>query len=89
MAFSFSLVTYSLDLDFVKIFIESFIKEISYRAERENTLVLRGRLSVTQSPTRIGSTIGGHLSFFFFFFVRNEDSKRMNRMLGIVIDGLG
>ena len=74
-------------------FIESFIKEISYRAERENTLVLRGRLSVTQSPTRIGSRIEGHLSLtlslFFFFFARNEDSKRMNRVLGSVIDGLG
>ena len=74
-------------------FIESFIKEISYRAERENTLVLRGRLSVTQSPTRIGSRIEGHLSLylslFFFFFARNEDSKRMNRVLGSVMDGLG
>lgn len=74
MAFSFSLVTYSLDLDFVKIFIESFIKEISYRAEGENILVLRGRLSVTQCPMRIGSTVEGHLSCFVFFFARNEDS---------------
>lgn len=43
---------------------------------------------MTQSPMRIGSTIEGHLSLFFFF-ARNEDSKRMNRVLGSFMARLG
>ena len=50
----FCLVTYSLDLVFVKCFIESFTKSIGYRAGTKNS-VFKGQIkSVTQNAMRIG-----------------------------------